>query len=571
MGTATRWHGAREWLPLAALLALLGGLLHFLGLADVHPDAGRSAFRWIYMQWLESDGDFTHAWLMPLISLWFVWMRRRDIALAPRRAQGWGVALSLLCVVALWVTIRAQQPRLTLLVFAMLLWVIPYALFGFPVARLLAFPVLYVGLCFGAFYLLVVTFKLRLMVSIISGALLNGIGIATERVGTALYSTAGGGFQFDVADPCSGLRSLVVITALCAPYAVLSQPRLSGKWLLFLCSIPFAVIANISRILILALLAILVSQDLALRFYHDFAGYLVFGIAVLLTAVTGYYLKRLLPGEVPGSGGLSGRGCSGVVDNGGPCEAAGEWRRRAVCAAGMALVLAAALVVIGADRPAVLEELAAVELPEALPGYTGDALRFCQNDQCMAAFLASRIGPAAVCPRCGGSDLRDVSLAERTMLPGDVEIVKRHYDGGSRAFDVSIVRSGISRSGIHRPEVCLVAQGFRIVDERIVTAESGGRSFAFSRLRAMNDAGLSLYYAYWFRSGDFETAKHSSRLFRTAWDGVTRNLRRRWSYVAVTMRMDPAIGEERNLAALDAFLAALHAHLAGDSINTARK
>jgi len=289
-GATSGWPWDAVWGVVIA--GLVVALFHGFGTAETHGEIGRSLFRWIGVQWANREGDFSHAWLMPVISLGFVWVRRRQIAAAPKRVCWHGVGLVALLLLGNWLMVRAEQPRLSLLTFAALTWAIPYGLYGFDVARRLIFPSLYLMLCFGSYFLVALTFKLRLLSSAVSAVLLNGLGIATERHGTALYSAAGGGFSLDVADPCSGLRSLVVITALCAPYAVLTQPKLWGKWLLFALSIPLAAIANICRILILAGIAALMGQEVAVRIYHDFAGLLVFGIATILITVTGRILLR---------------------------------------------------------------------------------------------------------------------------------------------------------------------------------------------------------------------------------------------------------------------------------------
>jgi exosortase len=293
---------SRPWVDCVwglVLMALVFILFHWFGSAEASSGMGRSVFNWIRIQWAARGGDFSHAWLMPLISLGFVWFRRRQIARAPKRVCWRGVMCVPLLLVGHWLMVRAEQPRLSLLMFAALTWVIPYALYGLAVARWLAFPSLYLMLCFGSYFMVTLTFKLRLMSSIVSVVLLNGLGVATERHGTALFSTAGGGFSLDVADPCSGLRSLVVITALCAPYAVLTQPRLWGKWALFVSSVPLAAVANVCRILILAGVAAFLGQEVAIKVYHDFAGLLVFGIAVILITATGRLLQRYQKREYP--------------------------------------------------------------------------------------------------------------------------------------------------------------------------------------------------------------------------------------------------------------------------------
>ncbi len=111
------------------------------------------------------------------------------------------------------------------------------------------------------------------------------------RNGTAIYSAAGGGFNFDVADPCSGLRSLVVMTALTAPYAYFTQKTTFKIWALFLLSIPLAMLANTTRIVTIALVAQAFGQDRAMALYHDYSGYLVFVVATLLMVSAGAMLN----------------------------------------------------------------------------------------------------------------------------------------------------------------------------------------------------------------------------------------------------------------------------------------
>ena len=111
-------------------------------------------------------------------------------------------------------------------------------------------------------------------------ALLNIIGIEAHRSGTAIYSAAGGGFSFDVADPCSGLRSLLAMTALTAGYAYFTQKTLFKKWILFLACIPLAIASNVARVITVALVAEALGDKVALGLYHDYSTYIVFSVAV---------------------------------------------------------------------------------------------------------------------------------------------------------------------------------------------------------------------------------------------------------------------------------------------------
>ena len=91
-----------------------------------------------------------------------------------------------------------------------------------------------------------------------------------------------GSFAIDVADPCSGLRSLFALMALTAGYAYFNHPTWPRRAVLFALSVPIAIAANVARILSISLVAAFCSPDFATGFYHDYSGYVVFAVAILL-------------------------------------------------------------------------------------------------------------------------------------------------------------------------------------------------------------------------------------------------------------------------------------------------
>jgi exosortase len=169
---------------------------------------------------------------------------------------------------------------LSLFALIMMSWGIPYYFYGWKVAKLLIFTCAYLIFCIPLNFLDTISFPLRIFAASASTGLLNGLGIEAERTGSAIYSGAGGGFNFDVADPCSGIRSLLAMTALTAVYAYFTQKTLLTKWILFLCAVPLAIIGNMGRITTIALVAQAFGERLAITLYHDYSGYVVFAVAI---------------------------------------------------------------------------------------------------------------------------------------------------------------------------------------------------------------------------------------------------------------------------------------------------
>lgn len=271
-------------LGLAAVLIGLAFLMFHLqgNTVDIRM-YGRSAILWMTQRWSDPGGDNSHGWLIPWVSLWAVWHRRKEILSAPRRVSGWGLAVVVLSLLAHWVGAKAQQVRLSLFALIGLIWGVPFYLYGWQVAKQLLFPAAFLIFCVPLNFLDSLTFPLRLMVTIVSHHLLNGLGIAVQRSGSALRALDSGGMErwaLDVADPCSGLRSIMALTALAAVYAYLTQKTLLKKWLLFASSIPLAIVGNIARIATIALMAEAFGQEVAVGLYHDYSGFIFFPVSL---------------------------------------------------------------------------------------------------------------------------------------------------------------------------------------------------------------------------------------------------------------------------------------------------
>jgi exosortase len=98
-------------------------------------------------------------------------------------------------------------------------------------------------------------------------------------------------YRLEVAEACSGLRSLVTLMALGAIYARLT---LSGVWrpvILFIAAIPIAICANVFRIFITGVGAYAISPKMAESFLHEVSGIIVFIAALIMIIILGKLLK----------------------------------------------------------------------------------------------------------------------------------------------------------------------------------------------------------------------------------------------------------------------------------------
>ena len=132
---------------------------------------------------------------------------------------------------------------------------------------------------------------------------------------------------------------------------------------------------------------------------------------------------------------------------------------------------------------------------------------------------------------------------EIATLPSDTQIVRREYVNlaGDRIM-ASIVLSGGEKRSIHRPEVCLPAQGWSMRGGKVEEVPlADGRDLQVMDLSLTRDVEMGpgdrrkLYanYFYWFVGNDVTTPHHWNRVFLTSFDRITKNINHRWAYVIV--------------------------------------
>jgi len=236
--------------------------------------------------------DMSYAWYVPVFSLYVVWRERKVIAESIGESSALGFLLAIPSFAAGFLGIRGHQLRLEIVGFVGLLISLTWIYFGAKTMRRILFPALFLLFCMPlATFLDVVTVHLRIFSTGAAYAILHGFGADVVRSGTMIASSTGS-FAIDVADPCSGLRSLFALTALTAGYAYFNQPTWLRRGILFALAVPIAVFGNVARILSIVLVASLCSPDFATGFYHDYSGYVVFFVAIgLMLAASGAISK----------------------------------------------------------------------------------------------------------------------------------------------------------------------------------------------------------------------------------------------------------------------------------------
>jgi len=158
--------------------------------------------------------------------------------------------------------------------------------------------------------------------------------------------------------------------------------------------------------------------------------------------------------------------------------------------------------------------------------------------------------PAVVLPDLAGyeAEALEPSEAELHVLPSDTRFEKRRYVAADGTWHlVTAVIGGSSKSSIHRPELCLPAQGFQMREPRVVDAD--GVEWHLVTLARGDAASLGFAYTFYNQAG-YRTSSHVKRIFRDVWDRSILGRIDRW--VMVTVNSSTADGR-----VVGAFLAQL--------------
>jgi exosortase len=242
-------------------------------------------------QWANDD-DYTHGFLILPLALYFAWSDRERLARLPVRANVLGAfllaaGLAMLVVGTAGAELFLQRSSIVA-VAGGLVWLI----LGTAWLKALAFPIAFLLFMvpLPAIVMNAVAFPLQLFAAQTATFCLQAVGIPVLREGNviALADTT-----LEVAEACSGIRSLQALLALGAVYGYFTQRSTWKRWALLLLSIPIAIAANAFRVSGTGFLAHYFGSEMAQGFYHSFAGWIVFVVAFLMLLACGGLLSRL--------------------------------------------------------------------------------------------------------------------------------------------------------------------------------------------------------------------------------------------------------------------------------------
>lgn len=535
--------GRSPWIA-AAVCALVGAVVfQFWGNAVRGYIDTSSVFWWWGWQWFNPASESQHGALVFGVAVWLGWRNlAKDEGSSKKGEIGalWPAVPAVLAMLAgLAIHLlgyAVQQTRISIVAVLFFTWGVMRLGGGKRWGDASMFPL---GLLIFAIPMGVldsVGFHLRLGVIATTELIANLVGIDLVRNGTQLFSPDGS-YQYDVAAACSGVRSLMAMLALSGIIGYLGPRSSLRRLAVFLLAFPLTFIGNVVRITAIVFAGEWFGQT-AGEMVHDWAGFIVF---VIVLGGVQWAANRL---EEPTPANKSPE-TEPTQSN-----LLGYFVRPRSSRIAMLVVGLAGLGTVGLiERVESLGRTAQAGIPLAEDG----------------------LNPAPL-PKYIGTDWigreSEVTTVERELLPSDTGFARKLYvslnDRRHQVF-VSVVLSGQDRSSIHRPELCLVGQGWSIEGQAQTTFGENIPAALLSLTRDVvtpdgEHVRVPALFAYWFVGRDQVVATTFERMGQTALNRL-RLRPDRWAYVVVQAAVLPIEDKVLTLKRMEAVAGALRDQL----------
>ena len=227
-------------------------------------------------QWM-TDEDVSHGFFVAPVAAYIAWQRKDSLLSIASRPSMWGLAILAWGAIQAYLGMMAAELFLQRTAFLISLVGILLVMGGWALLKELVFPlmILVFMIPIPAVIYNQITFPLQLFASQVAEFVLNVIGIPVLRDGNVLELASQ---RLSVAEACSGIRSLLSLTFLSIIFAYFFDPKPWMRWVLFLGTIPIAILANSGRVTMTGILSE-INPELAKGFFHSLEGYVIFIIA----------------------------------------------------------------------------------------------------------------------------------------------------------------------------------------------------------------------------------------------------------------------------------------------------
>ena len=467
---------------IGAVLLAVTLLLHAAGIRN------------LVQQWMDQE-EYSHGFLIPVVSAWLLWSRREAIIRALDRPSLWAAAAAASAVVLFLASKATNVYFFEHVGLVISLFAVALAVGGVSLLTMTFVPIAYLFFMIPLPYFLtaLLTGRMQLWASELGAFFIRLADIPVFLDGNVIDL---GEYQLGVVEACSGLNYMFPFLSLSFLAAYMVNLRLVPRLILFVSAVPITILMNSARIGFIGIIVHHFGTAHAEGFIHYFEGWVVFVICIALLIVeilvmawlTGTPWRKLLR-AVDGESGFAAAGDRNST--------AGRQTGSLVPAAVTAGLLCLALV--------------AVQLwPDR------DAIR---PDRKKLINLAYEIDGWEV------ARITNLEPSTEAVLGADDYVVADLVDADNNSANLYIAYLDEKRGKQtwHSPQVCIPGGGWRITNlERIDIEDAQGETFRANRVEITRGDAKQLVY-YWYQQRGRRFASEWTVRYFVVLDGLIRN------------------------------------------------
>ena len=240
------------------------------------------------------DDNYSHGFFIVPLAAFFVWERRRALMELPRHPSVLGAGIIVASLAILLAGLLGAELFLTRISIIGVLAGSIVFLLGWRALKVLAFPVAFLLLMIPlpAIIFNQLAFPLQLMASQAGELVLRSLSIPVLREGNVMILA---NTSLEVAEACSGIRSLVSLLTLGTVYGYFIDARTSVRIALAVATVPIAIVANALRVAGTGVAAHYYGPEAAEGFFHTFSGWIVFVAAFALLLAIAKSIQLIAP------------------------------------------------------------------------------------------------------------------------------------------------------------------------------------------------------------------------------------------------------------------------------------
>jgi exosortase len=237
-----------------------------------------STFSWLVYNWL-NNSYYSHGFLVPLVSGFFLWRRRAVFAPENRHPNNLGLFVLGIALVGFLVAQVWQAQHVAAVMLVLLLSGLALYFLGDQGTRRIVFPLAFLLFMIPLPFVNRLSPALEAFTATASTSVVSALGIPAANQGSQIQLQNS---SFVVGAACSGLNSVVALATLVVIFVYVVEGSIRAKTVLLVMAIPIALIANMIRVSLLLVIAHFFGAEVGMRYFHDYSSPVLFLLAFAL-------------------------------------------------------------------------------------------------------------------------------------------------------------------------------------------------------------------------------------------------------------------------------------------------